>query len=220
MLHLVNCDCFNLKIRGAKLSNGKQVYPKMLYHWDRTSQQLVHNRDQEATLGPEWFDSPTKAQDEQNRRFDAIKNPSELSVYAAKPELINRYFKRRVQQAEREQKWIAIREYNMYFPELVIQFKWAGRFLKNLPPEIPTANDRPKPIVWLGTARAWGDMVIKAYNEHLIKASSALNALQQAAEHYVRQQPGKPSKPFNPRAVWQSLKNRQDYQDPTKPGPR
>ncbi len=92
--------------------------------------------------------------------------------------------------------------------------------VKLMPAEIPSPKEQPEPIVWLGTARAWGDMVLRAYNEHLIKASSPLNALERAAEHYVRQEPGKPAKPFNPRAVWQSLKNRDDFQDPTKPGPR
>ena len=192
----------------------------MLYHWDGTNLQRVGSRDQEAALGPEWFDSHAKAGEELNRRLGAIQSQRELSLYEDKPEVINAYFKRRYQNAEREGKWTVVREYHTHFPHVLGRFRWADRLAKNMPSEIPSPKEQPEPIAWLGTARAWGDMVLRAYDEQLIKASSPLNALKRAAEHYVQQKPGKPAKPFNPRAVWQNLENRADYQNPTKPGPR
>lgn len=202
------------------MSEGNDDYPKMLFHWDGKSRRRVSNHDEEAALGPGWFEGPYLAQLDLERRFDAIESPSDLSEYELYPEVIDAYFRRRYEQAQREQKWVVIREYNTHFPHVLVQFDWARRVVRYMPAEIPTAHEERKPIIWLGTARAWGDMVLKAYREHLTKASSALNALEQAAEHYVRQEPGKPPKPFNSRAVWQSLKNRDDYINPAKPGPR
>lgn len=84
-------------------------------------------------------------------------------------------------------------------------------------------GNAPKLIVWLGSKRAWGDMILEAYNGGMLQATSALDALEQAAEHFVWKDAVKPDKvpePFKPRSVWQSLKNRDDYQDPEKPQPR
>jgi hypothetical protein len=202
------------------LSERNYPDPKWLYHWDGKNRRSVVNREEEAALRPDWFESSYLASEELNRRLDAIKALPDLSEYEHYPDVIDAYFKREYARAQREEKWAVIREYNTHFPHVLVQFTWASTLVKNMPSEMPTPKDRPGPLVWLGTARAWGDMVLKAYSEDLIKASSPLNALEQAAEHYVWQESGKPSKAFNPRAVWQSLKNRDDYLNPTKPGPR
>jgi hypothetical protein len=85
------------------------------------------------------------------------------------------------------------------------------------------APDAAKPIVWLGSKREWGDMIVGAQDAGLIDATGPLNALEQASKHFLwkeRDKPLKPAQPFRPRSVWQNLKNRDDYQDPKKPGPR
>ena len=87
----------------------------------------------------------------------------------------------------------------------------------------PMEGNVSKPMVWIGNKRAWGDMIVTSYRGGLIQATSALDALEQAAEHFVwkdTDRPDMPPEPFKPRSVWQSLKNRDDYQDPQKPGPR
>ena len=114
------------------MSSGKQEYPKLLHHWDGTKLLRVANRDQEAALGPEWFDSHTKAGVELNRRLDAIQSPREVSLYEDKPEVIDAYFKRRYQNAERERKWTVVKEYHTYFPHVLVQFPWAARLAKNM----------------------------------------------------------------------------------------
>ena len=202
------------------MSSNDYEYPRTLHHWDGKTLRWVPNRDQKEALGPAWFETPYLASQELTRRLDAIKSLSDLSEYEHFPEVIDAYFKRSYERAKREQKWVVIREYNTYFPHVLVRFSWAVQAVRNMPAEIPTPKERPERMVWLGTARAWGDMVLKAHAEHLIKASSPLNALEQAAEHYVWQEPGKPAKSFSPRAVWQSLKNREDYLNPTKPAPR
>ena len=73
------CSCcrllsVQLEIRGTTLARGEQEYPKMLHHWDGTNRQRVGSRDQEAALGPEWFDSHAKAGEELNRRLGAIQS--------------------------------------------------------------------------------------------------------------------------------------------------
>src|SRR5436190_15059189 len=113
-------------IRRSLVSDVKQEYPKKLYHWDGTIEQWVENIEQEAALGPGWFDSSAKAREERYRRFDAIKSPSEASKVSGKPEVIDAYYKRRYQNAPGEEKWKVIAEYNRHFPDSLIQFQWAG----------------------------------------------------------------------------------------------
>jgi hypothetical protein len=72
------------------------------------------------------------------------------------------------------------------------------------------------PLVWLKSQRAWGDEILKFYRACSIQATSQMNALDQAAKHFVR----KNRESFNPRSVWQSIRNREEYQNPTKAGPR
>ena len=60
-------------------------------------------------------------------------------------------------------------------------------------------------IVWTGTAREFGDHIVKLHANNLIDARSQLEALTKAAAHYVL----KNGKSLNPRSIYQSLTNRQ-----------
>lgn len=193
--------------------------PKPFYHWDGREKR-IQTSDEEEALGPEWFPSHYMASEELDRRLDEVSSLSDLPKYEHRPQIIDAYFKRNYNEARMEQKWAVIKQYNTHFPHVLMQNAWARSMIPNMPSDIATPTQNPPAIIWVGTARAWGDMVLNAYKEQLIKASSPLNALEQAARHYVRQKPGKSPKPFNARAVWQSLKNRDDYQNPTKSGPR
>lgn len=76
--------------------------------------------------------------------------------------------------------------------------------------------EEASPITWLSTAREFGDWIIRAYDQGQLKATSRMDALRKVAGHFV----SKEGKRFDPRSVWQNRKNREDYENPSKPGPK
>jgi hypothetical protein len=79
-------------------------------------------------------------------------------------------------------------------------------------------------VIWGLTARAWGEWVYEAFDKGgLPQASSRTNALEILAQFFLwrdPRQPDEPAKPFNPDSVRQSLKQKDDYQNPAKKAPR
>jgi hypothetical protein len=67
---------------------------------------------------------------------------------------------------------------------------------------------QPAKKQWQGTAREFGDWVLKRYRDGSIKANSQLAALKKECAKYLQ----KNGKPMNARSIWQSLKNRLDYE--------
>lgn len=72
------------------------------------------------------------------------------------------------------------------------------------------ANHSPiaAPLVWTGTARQFGDYIVKLYADGLIEASSQREAIFKAAGHYVL----KNGKALNPAAIYNSLAARQNLE--------
>jgi hypothetical protein len=62
--------------------------------------------------------------------------------------------------------------------------------------------------VWTGTARQFGDYIVKLYADGLIDASSQRQAIFKAADRYVL----KNGKALNPRAIYNSLATRQNLE--------
>jgi hypothetical protein len=71
-------------------------------------------------------------------------------------------------------------------------------------------------MTWKGTNREFADWIVRAHDEGKLKATSRTDAMRQAADHFV----GKDGKRIDPRSTLQSLKNRDDYHNPKKVGPR
>ena len=76
--------------------------------------------------------------------------------------------------------------------------------------------DKTGPITWLGTQRELGDWILEAHSAGKLKAKSRMDALKQTVEHFV----GEDKKPLSARSIWQSLRNRDDYNNPRKRGPQ
>ena len=72
-----------------------------------------------------------------------------------------------------------------------------------------TAIAGSAPLVWTGTVREFGDWILAAHDEGKgkLRASSPTNALEQACQHFVREDGRK----FKAHSVWQSLQNRKEF---------
>jgi hypothetical protein len=64
------------------------------------------------------------------------------------------------------------------------------------------------PLQWIGTNRSWADTILKLFKEGKIKATSSMNALEQASFFFI----DKKGKPFDSRTAWQNIKNREDFE--------
>jgi hypothetical protein len=63
-------------------------------------------------------------------------------------------------------------------------------------------------MVWKKTARDFGDWILAAHGNGLIDAKSKMAALEQACQHFVLSN----GKALNARSIWQSLRNRRDFE--------
>jgi hypothetical protein len=62
------------------------------------------------------------------------------------------------------------------------------------------------PILWLGSDRDFGDVVLDLHQKGLIQARSKTDALEKLSAHFIR----KNGKQFNARSILQNLSNRFD----------
>ena len=66
---------------------------------------------------------------------------------------------------------------------------------------------RTAPIVWLGSRREWGEMILDLRKKNLIEARTDTDALKRAAQHFV----DKDGKPFDPRTTLQNVRNKDSF---------
>ena len=69
-------------------------------------------------------------------------------------------------------------------------------------------NPNSVKIVWQGTAREFGDDVIRRFECGELKATSIKNALEQECQRYVQ----KNGRPMNAASIRESLRHRKDYE--------
>jgi hypothetical protein len=61
------------------------------------------------------------------------------------------------------------------------------------------------PMIWRGTSRELGALILGLFEKGLIKANSPTDALTQIEKHFILEDTGKP---LNSKSTWQSLKNK------------
>jgi hypothetical protein len=65
-------------------------------------------------------------------------------------------------------------------------------------------------LIWTGTRRALADWILQAWRDGKLKAKSALNALDQAAVHFVVEEESGELRELNGKSLQQNLSNRRD----------
>jgi|GEM_PF-3806218 len=71
-------------------------------------------------------------------------------------------------------------------------------------PKIMKGIPSARPFVWTGKVYELGEVILRLYNKGLIKASSEMNALEQACGHFVKPD----GKPFDARTLWDGVQQR------------
>jgi hypothetical protein len=109
-----------------------QAYPKAVYHLHGANK-TVKNAEEHSALGSDWFQSPTAAQYAENRMLESM-TVRDLLSYSNDREVIDKYFRKRFDATQGKDKWTSVREYNMNFPDMVLDSPWAAKLLPNMPP--------------------------------------------------------------------------------------